>query len=215
MWCAPPLRTCGPSRSCSGTARVALVGKYTGMQDAYLSVLKALKHAACEVGRDLDVIWIESSDLEPPPPDADSPAEAAAAPGEEAREGPSAAERHAAAWASLRSAGGIIVPGGFGARGVEGKVLCAKYARENAVPFLGVCLGMQMLVVEYARNVLRNEGEPFTPLQLLPPLSPLLPLPLPPPPPLLSPLPLHGPPSTHGQKRRHTFVCAQHCCVCS
>ncbi|TMW55960.1 hypothetical protein Poli38472_008608 [Pythium oligandrum] len=115
--------------------RIALVGKYTGLQDSYLSVIKALKHATMKCDRDLTIEWIEASDLEPESKDKDE-------------------ERYDAAWAKLRSCDGIVVPGGFGDRGVDGKVLTAKYARENKIPYLGICLGMQVAVIEYARNVL-------------------------------------------------------------
>ena len=179
---------------------IALVGKYTGMSDAYLSVLKALKHAATHAKRDLDLVWIESSDLEDvkdaqvetdaatataaaagSAPGATTeantsaaaaasssysssssttvdPAAAAAAAANEPSTSASPHEKHEAAWAKLKGADGIIVPGGFGDRGVEGKVLTAQYAREHHVPYLGVCLGMQMLVVEYARHVLGCAG---------------------------------------------------------
>uniref|UniRef100_A0A7S2RDI6 CTP synthase n=1 Tax=Rhizochromulina marina TaxID=1034831 RepID=A0A7S2RDI6_9STRA len=131
---------------------IALVGKYTGLQDSYLSVIKALKHAACEVNRKIVIKWIESSDLEDP---------ASAAPAEDGKAAQSVEERkakHDETWRILRSVDGIIVPGGFGSRGVEGKIATAKYARENGVPYLGICLGMQMLVVEYARSVLGRAG---------------------------------------------------------
>lgn len=132
--------------------RIALVGKYCGLQDSYLSVLKALKHAAIAVRRRLNIIWIESTDLEPLPEGAANGNGAAA----DGSDDPAA--KHAKAWADLRSVHGIVVPGGFGVRGVEGKILTAKYAREQRVPYLGVCLGMQMLVVEYARSVLGWQG---------------------------------------------------------
>jgi CTP synthase len=110
---------------------VALVGKYTGNTDSYLSVLKALEHAACAVKRSLEIIYIDSSVLE---------------------------DEKSEMWAQLKSADAILVPGGFGIRGAEGKILAAKYARENKVPYLGICLGMQLMVVEYARNILGREG---------------------------------------------------------
>ena len=174
----PPCLPIEPT--CSSTLRVsiALVGKYTGMSDAYLSVLKALKHAATHAKRDLDLVWIESSDLEDVSPaqaaeEAATAAEATSSAGAAASSSSSSSssstttsaedssaastsplEKHQAAWAKLKAVDGIIVPGGFGDRGVEGKILTAKYAREHRVPYLGVCLGMQMLVVEYARHVL-------------------------------------------------------------
>ena len=160
------------------TTSVALVGKYTGFQDAYLSVLKALKHAAARCKRGLRIVWVESSDLEDPAAEAEGSEGAAGggvsaggaavgaawAAGAAADEGAvsaasaearaSRAAKHEAAWAALRACDGVLVPGGFGGRGVEGKVLAARYARTHKVPFLGVCLGFQLLVVEFARSVL-------------------------------------------------------------
>lgn len=111
--------------------KVALVGKYTELQDAYMSVREALQHAAIAHGHDLDIEWIYSGDLEH-------------------------AERNEA-WEKLESADGIVVPGGFGYRGVEGKVMAARLARERKIPYLGLCLGMQVMCIEFARNVLGHE----------------------------------------------------------
>ncbi|MED6121022.1 hypothetical protein PIB30_119216 [Stylosanthes scabra] len=115
--------------------RIALVGKYTELSDAYLSVHKALVHASVDCRKKLFVDWIPASNLE----DAT------------AKENPDA---YKAAWKLLKGADGILVPGGFGNRGVQGKILAVKYARENRIPFLGICLGMQIAVVEFARSVL-------------------------------------------------------------
>nr|XP_009394136.1 PREDICTED: CTP synthase-like isoform X2 [Musa acuminata subsp. malaccensis] len=117
------------------TVRIAMVGKYTGLSDSYLSVLKALLHASVACRRKLVVDWVPSSDLE----------ETAA------KEAP---EAYNAAWRLLSGADGILVPGGFGDRGVQGKILAAKYARENKIPYLGICLGMQIAVIEFARSVM-------------------------------------------------------------
>ncbi|GBG32894.1 CTP synthase [Hondaea fermentalgiana] len=114
---------------------IAVCGKYTSLHDSYLSVLKALKHSAIAENKVLITSWIESSDLEEETKAADP-------------------STYATAWEKLRQADGILIPGGFGSRGVEGKVAAAKYAREGCVPLLGVCLGMQVMVIEYARNVL-------------------------------------------------------------
>ncbi|KAJ1689989.1 hypothetical protein LUZ63_014144 [Rhynchospora breviuscula] len=116
--------------------RIAMVGKYTSLSDAYLSVLKALLHASVACNRKLVVDWVPSSDLE-----------------ESTRE--ENAEAYHSAWNLLKEAEGILVPGGFGDRGVEGKILAAKYARENKIPFLGICLGMQIAVIEFARSVMK------------------------------------------------------------
>ncbi|CAO2176714.1 unnamed protein product [Urochloa humidicola] len=117
------------------TVRIAMVGKYTGLSDSYLSVLKALLHASVDCRRKLVVDWVASTDLE------DSTA----------IEAPDA---YKSAWDLLKGADGILVPGGFGDRGVQGKILAAKYAREKNVPYLGICLGMQIAVVEFARHVM-------------------------------------------------------------
>ena len=107
---------------------IAMVGKYTDLSDAYLSVIKSLQHAALAVDRKLNIDWIEASDLE----DAGN----------------------TEAWSLLHNANGVLVPGGFGDRGIEGKVLAAQYARENNVPYLGICLGLQVATIEFCRNVL-------------------------------------------------------------
>ncbi|OVA10911.1 CTP synthase [Macleaya cordata] len=117
------------------TVRIAMVGKYNGLSDAYLSVLKALLHASIACRRKLIVDWVAASDLE------DATKE----------EMP---DVYKAAWDLLKGADGVLVPGGFGDRGVQGKILAAKYARENRIPFLGICLGMQTAVIEFARYVL-------------------------------------------------------------
>ncbi|GAU35442.1 hypothetical protein TSUD_363980 [Trifolium subterraneum] len=117
------------------SVRIAMVGKYTGLSDAYLSVLKALLHASVACNRKLIVDWVPAGDLED----------------DTFKEDPNA---YKAAWSLLEGANGILVPGGFGDRGVQGKTLAAKYAREHSVPFLGICLGMQIAVVEFARSVL-------------------------------------------------------------
>lgn len=105
--------------------KVGLVGKYVELHDAYISVREALKHAGLYCGVNVEIDWISSTDIE-----------------------------KGIGLERLGQVDGILVPGGFGSRGVEGKVLAAKYARENKVPYLGLCLGMQVLVIEYARNVL-------------------------------------------------------------
>ncbi|XP_034692197.1 CTP synthase 1-like [Vitis riparia] len=115
--------------------RIAMVGKYTGLSDSYLSVIKALLHASVAQGKKLIVDWVPACDLEP----------------ETAKENP---DVYNAAWNLLKAADGVLVPGGFGDRGVQGKILATKYARENRIPFLGICLGMQIAVIEFARSVL-------------------------------------------------------------
>ncbi|XVE48404.1 hypothetical protein DITRI_Ditri01bG0000200 [Diplodiscus trichospermus] len=115
--------------------RIAVVGKYTGHSDSYLSVLKALLHASVACRKKLVVDWVPASDLEDMTEIEN-------------------ADAYKAAWKLLKGADGILVPGGFGDRGVQGKILAAKYARENRIPFLGICLGMQIAVIEFARSVL-------------------------------------------------------------
>ena len=119
--------------------RIATVGKYTGLSDSYLSVIKALQHSSYAVGRKLVIDWIESTDLDDQTASADP-------------------EAHAAAWELLSGADGVLVPGGFGIRGIEGKIKAAEYARKNNVPYLGVCLGLQVATIEFCRNVLGMEG---------------------------------------------------------
>ena len=123
----------------SGDVHIAMVGKYTGLSDSYLSVIKALQHSSFEVGRKLVIDWIEASDLEHISEGKDE-------------------SNHAEAWKILSQADGVLVPGGFGDRGIEGKILAAKYARENNTPYLGICLGLQTAVIEFCRNVLGWEG---------------------------------------------------------
>ncbi|RWR96209.1 CTP synthase-like protein isoform X1 [Cinnamomum micranthum f. kanehirae] len=124
---------------CRDPVRIAMVGKYTGLSDSYLSVLKALTHASIVFRKKLVVDWVLATDLEDTT----------------AKEAP---DVYKAAWKlmkfSVQGANGILVPGGFGDRGVQGKILAAKYARENKIPFFGICLGMQIAVIEYARSVL-------------------------------------------------------------
>lgn len=115
--------------------RIALVGKYVELQDAYISVAEALKHAGYVYDSDIEIDWVNAEEVT-----ADNAAEL------------------------LGQADGILVPGGFGDRGVEGKIEAIRYARENDVPFLGICLGMQMAAVEFARNVLGLEGAHSTEL---------------------------------------------------
>lgn len=116
------------------TVRIGLVGKYVKLHDAYLSVSEALKHAGYSFNAFVDIEWIDSESLD-----------------------------EVNYKSVLSNVDGIIVPGGFGGRGIEGMILAAKYARENGVPYLGICLGMQIAVIEYARNVAllknANSGE--------------------------------------------------------
>jgi len=127
---------------------IAIVGKYVNLRDAYLSVMEALRHGGFAQGADVRIHWIASDDLGG---DATAPA--------------------------LAQMDGILIPGGFGVRGVEGKIDAVRFARERGVPFLGICLGLQTAVVEFARNVCGLEGanssefDPVTPhpvIDLLP-----------------------------------------------
>ncbi|OSX63511.1 hypothetical protein POSPLADRAFT_1069855 [Postia placenta MAD-698-R-SB12] len=113
---------------------IALVGKYTDLQDSYMSVTKSLEHSAFRCNRRLILKWVDSSHLEPETQTSD-PA------------------KYHDAWRAVVAAGGILVPGGFGERGSEGMMLAIKWAREQKVPFLGICFGFQLAVVEWARNV--------------------------------------------------------------
>jgi CTP synthase len=128
--------------------KIGVVGKYVNLRDAYLSVMEALKHGGFAHGAAVDITWVASDDL-----------------GGDATE------------AALAEMDGVLIPGGFGVRGVEGKVAAARYAREREVPFLGICLGLQCAVIEIARNLCGLEGansfefDPMTPhpvIDLLP-----------------------------------------------
>jgi len=119
--------------------RIAMVGKYTGLSDSYLSVIKALQHSSYAVNHKLVIDWIESASLDDDTAESDPQA-------------------HAEAWGLLKAVDGILVPGGFGRRGIEGKIKAAEYARTNKIPYLGVCLGLQVATIEFCRNVLGMEG---------------------------------------------------------
>jgi len=110
------------------TVKIALVGKYIELQDAYMSVREALKHAALANNVEVEIGWVHSVDLEK--------------------------DKN---WDIVQSADGIVVPGGFGSRGIEGKIMAARYAREKKIPYLGLCLGMQTMTIEFARHVLNLE----------------------------------------------------------
>ncbi|HSK68513.1 MAG TPA: CTP synthase [Candidatus Limnocylindria bacterium] len=112
-------------KACGDKVTVALVGKYVHLKDAYLSVAEALRHAGIALTRTVDIRWIDATDL---------------------------TEQTVAH--ALEGVHGLVVPGGFGERGLMGKRLAIRHARENGIPFLGLCLGMQMAVIEFARNVL-------------------------------------------------------------
>jgi CTP synthase len=132
----------------SATVRIAMAGKYTQLADAYLSVLEALEHAGTHHGVRVEIEWVDVETLDSPD-----------------------TQR------LLDSVHGVLVPGGFGVRGVEGKIAAAQYARESGVPYLGICLGMQVAVAEFARHVAGMEGAnstefdpetPFPVIDLLP-----------------------------------------------
>ena len=126
------------------TLRIGLVGKYVELQDAYMSVREALKHAGVALGREVEIEWIHSMELE-----------------------------KGRKWDKLRQVDGIVVPGGFGTRGIEGKIAAARFARENRVPYLGLCLGMQVMCIEFARQALEDERanstefDPSTPYPII------------------------------------------------
>ncbi|MFB6096264.1 MAG: CTP synthase [Haloferacaceae archaeon] len=115
------------TRERTGEVDIALVGKYD-LEDAYMSVHEALKHAGIQCGVEVNVNWVDADEM---------------------------AQRHTE---RLQDSDGVVVPGGFGSRGTEGKIEAIRHARENDVPFLGLCLGFQMAVVEQARNVLGLDG---------------------------------------------------------
>jgi CTP synthase len=121
---------CAEIRRPKPPLNIAIVGKYVDLHDAYMSVREALHHAGVACGRDVQLLWVNSERLEN---------------GEQAD--------------LVEQAAGIVVPGGFGHRGIEGKIIAARYAREHGVPYLGLCLGMQVMCIEFARHVL-NSNEP-------------------------------------------------------
>lgn len=128
------------------TVKIALVGKYVELHDSYISVNEALKHGGISTMSAVDIHWIDSESLE--------------ADGANLNE-------------ILGDMDGILVPGGFGSRGIEGKILAANYARTHDIPYLGICLGMQIAIIEFARNVLKMQGansaeiNPETPFPLI------------------------------------------------
>jgi len=130
------------------TVKIALVGKYVELHDAYMSVREALKHAGLHLGVKVHIEWVHSGLLEKP-------------------------EENDKLWKKVREADGILVPGGFGHRGIEGKVMAAQYARESKTPYLGLCLGMQLMVVEFGRvifgdpKVNSTEFDPNTPYPVI------------------------------------------------
>jgi CTP synthase len=136
------------AREASGEVTIALVGKYVKLEDAYLSVVEALRHSGVHHRVRVDIEWVDSESVTEP-----------------------------AVEARLRSADGILIPGGFGGRGFEGKIAAARIAREQRIPYLGVCLGMHVAVSEFARHVVGMEGAnstemdpetPFPVIDLLP-----------------------------------------------
>lgn len=128
------------------TVKIALVGKYVELHDSYISVNEALKHGGISTMSAVDIHWIDSESLEADDANLDE---------------------------ILGDMDGILVPGGFGSRGIEGKILAANYARIHGIPYLGICLGMQIAIIEFARNVLNMQGansaeiNPETPFPLI------------------------------------------------
>lgn len=118
---------------------IALVGKYVETHDAYLSVVKALEHSAMRCNKVLNIKWVDSEHLEDSTQDSDP-------------------TKYNLAWNVVRTASGVVIPGGFGERGIEGMVKAASWTRINRVPMLGICLGMQVAVIEAARNLCGNKN---------------------------------------------------------
>jgi CTP synthase len=170
-WQEPIERAARSSR----TVRIALVGKYIQLKDAYLSVSEALRHAAALQDGNVEIDWIDSERLEgsggsSAGEDGDGDARGGAVEDGEEAGAPSMLEL-------LSRADGILIPGGFGGRGIEGKIAAARVAREQEIPYLGICLGMQIAVAEFARHVAGMEGAnstefdletPFPVIDLLP-----------------------------------------------
>ncbi len=122
------VRLSAEARRVKPTVTVALVGKYVELHDAYISVREALRHAGIRLGLEVHINWVHSAELE-----------------------------KGRGWDLVQAADGIVVPGGFGSRGIEGKIQAAHFAREHKVPYLGLCLGMQLMVVEFARYLFQDE----------------------------------------------------------
>jgi CTP synthase len=133
------------------TVRIALVGKYVQLADAYLSVSEALRHAAALKDAKVEIDWIDSERLE-------SSVSGAGDAEDDAGVNPDLEEGAGDMHELLARADGILIPGGFGGRGIEGKITAAQIARERQIPYLGICLGMQCAVAEFARNVAGMEG---------------------------------------------------------
>ncbi len=111
------------------TANVAVVGKYVELKDAYLSIIESLNHAGIQHGASVKITWVDSEEIE-----------------------------EKGAETLLSAVNGVLIPGGFGTRGIEGKIAACKFARENNIPFFGICLGLQIAIIEYARNVCNIEN---------------------------------------------------------
>ena len=118
-------------RNPTQTVKIAMVGKYVELHDSYISVNEALKHGGIETRSKVDIHWIDSESLEKEDVNLDE---------------------------ILGNVDGILVPGGFGSRGIEGKILACNYARTHNIPYLGICLGMQIAIIEFSRNVLGLDG---------------------------------------------------------
>jgi CTP synthase len=123
------------AESATRSVRIGIIGKYVSLPDAYLSVVEALKHGGVHHGSEIEIEWIQAEEVE-----------------------------GLLADGRLHALDGIVIPGGFGERGTEGKIAAAGYAREHLIPCLGLCLGLQMMTVEYARNVLGLAGANSTEL---------------------------------------------------
>lgn len=118
---------------------IAIVGKYVETHDAYLSVVKALEHSAMRCNKALRIKWVDSEHLEDATQESDP-------------------TKNQQAWDVVHTASGVVIPGGFGERGIEGMIKAACWTRTNRVPMLGICLGMQVAVIEAARNLCGNES---------------------------------------------------------
>jgi CTP synthase len=152
----------GAGERAVNTVRIAIVGKYVQLEDAYLSVSEALRHAAALQDARVRIEWVDSERLEG---------------ADRSKIGHQDREERERTRELLRGADGILIPGGFGGRGIEGKIAAAQIAREQRIPYLGICLGMQVAVAEFARHVAGMEGAnstefdletPFPVIDLLP-----------------------------------------------
>lgn len=138
---------CDNFKTLTGNNIITIVGKYTNLKDSYISLIKAIEHASMACNSSIDIVWVESNDLEDSSKASDY-------------------DKYKNAWDKIHNTNAVIIPGGFGERGIDGMIAAACWCRLNKVPLFGICLGMQVIAIEFARNVLNISGansEEFNP----------------------------------------------------